>query len=136
MTAENADVLPSPGPVGRSFRLLAGVILLAAFYTTLAGHAGFFETTSPPTDLGLWIGVAITLWLLPEVVNVGWSRNWGHWPQVVVLLLALAAAVLDHVVYGRLWAPPLGAVVFALLAYTTLHLGLSFILAALFAVPG
>jgi hypothetical protein len=136
MRAENANTLPSPGPVGRSVRLLVGILLLASFYSTLVGYEGFFETASFPTDIELWVGVAITLWLLSEVVNVGWSVNWGHWPQIVVLALGVAAAGLDHLVYGRIWAPPLGAIVFGLMAYVTMHLGLSFVLAALFAVPG
>ena len=53
------------------------------------------------------------------------------------ILLACAGAILvDLVLYGQVWGPPLGVVVYAVTVYTFAHLGLSFILATVLATPG
>jgi hypothetical protein len=89
-----------------------------------------------PTGLFLWFGVAFSFFFFDQIFNVGFTRTWGRWPQAILVLLAVGAVVLDLSIYGSFWAPPLGLLVFLLLAYVTGHLGLSFILAGILAAPG
>jgi hypothetical protein len=84
----------------------------------------------------MWLGVALSFYFLAYVVNVGFTITWGRWLQLITVLVAMASVVLDLSVYGSFWGPPLGLLVFVLLAYVTGHLGLSFILAGLLATPG
>ena len=86
--------------------------------------------------LFLLTGPAFALWLLPPVVNLGFGRSWKNWSRTVVLLLCAGAILVDLLVYGQVWGPPLGAVIYAVTVYTFAHLGLSFVLATVLATPG
>ena len=94
----------------------------------------FLRQGFPQLFVFLWPVVA--LWLLPPVVNLGFGRSWKNRPRIVVLLACAGAILVDLFVYGQIWGPPLGAVVYAVTVYTFAHLGLSFVLATLLATPG
>jgi hypothetical protein len=50
--------------------------------------------------------------------------------------LIAAAAGLDVIVYGNLWGPPLGAILYALGAGVLGYMALSFLVGGIGAVPG
>jgi hypothetical protein len=131
---ERPGTLPRPGLQGRATRILFGIASLAFFGWTLANYTTLVSSGVP--NVGWWIGAGWGFYLLTDVINIGFTRTWGRWPQLVVLLLALAAVALDLSIYGGFWGPPLGLLVFLLLAFVFGPLGLSFILSAIFATPG
>ena len=55
---------------------------------------------------------------------------------MAVLLLVLALVVADLVAYGSGWGPPLGWGLFVFTTFFFGYIGMSFLLAAMFAVPG
>jgi hypothetical protein len=124
-----------PGPIGRALRLFLGCLLLY-FFTLIV--ADFRETISLaiPRHPMMWFGVALSLYFLGDVVNVGFTRNWQRMPQLVFAVVVLGAVVFDLLAYRSFWGPPLGFLIFFLLAYVTGHLGASFILAGILATPG
>jgi hypothetical protein len=84
----------------------------------------------------MWLGAAICFYFLRGVPDKGFQRAWGRWPQLVTVLLAILAIVYNLVGTGNWWGQPLGALMFVLIVYVTVHLGLSFVLASLLAYPG
>ncbi len=124
-----------PGAIGRMARIVSGCALLYFLILTLIHHTSYVSLVIPK-DPGIWIGVGFSFYFLPDVINVGFTRNWRRWPQLIIFLVALAAVVFDFFQYRSFWGPPLGLLVFALLVYVTAHLGLSFILAGILATPG
>ena len=133
-TFVQAGTLPKPRVVGRTVRLLLGLVCC---YTALK-YAGIPDVLLRLdfSRLFLLTGPAFALWLLPPVVNLGFGRSWKHWSRTVVLLLCAGAILVDLLVYGQIWGPPLGAVIYAVTVYTFAHLGLSFVLATVLATPG
>lgn len=134
-TFEKPGSLQKPGPIGRAIRIGLGCGFLYLFILTIAKFTHYVSSDIPRQPM-IWFGVALCLFFLADVVNVGFSRSWGRWPQFIAFLLALAAIAFDLLKYGSPWGPPLGLLVFVLLVYVTGYLGLSFILAAVLAVPG
>jgi hypothetical protein len=133
---EDQGSLPKPGPIGRAVRLLLGLWLLSLTYVLLRdGPAGLFDTTAP-THWTWWAGVVIGLAVTPYVVNIGFTRSWRHWPRVAVLVVSVTLILVDLVVFGAWWAPPLGVFSLLWMVYWSGHLGLSFVLASLIATPG
>ena len=127
--------LPHPGPIGRIVRALLGLASLYFVVNAVIYNRVFFETVAP-TQLGWYIAIAVGLWVVSPVVNIGLSRRWGYRPLVVVLALIGGAIALDVVFYGTLWAAPLGVVLLATIVPVHAYLGSSFILASILATPG
>ena len=126
--------LAKPRVVGRTVRMLLGLACCyGAFQYAVVPHV-FLGQDFPHVAVFLWPAVA--LWLLPPVVNLGFGRSWKNQPRMVVLLACAGAILVDLVLYGQVWGPPLGVVVYAVTVYTFAHLGLSFILATVLATPG
>jgi hypothetical protein len=121
--------------MGRGVRVIAGLALLYLFMTTLVDYADYVSLSLPSQPMR-WLGVAFSFYFLTDVVNRGFSRTWGRWPQWIVVLLALAAIVVDFLQFESFWGPPLGLLIFVLLAYVTGHLGISFLLAGILSTPG
>ena len=80
--------------------------------------------------------MGFAFWYFSDLVVVGFSRPWGRWPQVAVFPFALALVVADFAAYGSAWAPPLGWGVFVFTEFFFGFIGISFLLAAILAVPG
>lgn len=135
---EKPGTLPRPGPLGRGLRLALGIFLLYNFVIVLLHFEGLVRSLEGWDVPGgnWWLGVALAFYFLSHLVSSTLGRDWGWWPQLVVGLLALAAVGLDWVIYGSLWAPPLGFLVFLFLAYFLGHVGIAFLVAGLFATPG
>ena len=132
---EKPGSLPKPGPIGRMVRIVSGCVLLYFFIVTLTSFENYFSLTVPKHPL-MWLGVALSFYFLAYVVNVGFTITWGRWLQLIMVAAVLATVVLNLSIYGSFWGPPLGLLVFVLLAYVTGHLGVSFILAGILANPG
>jgi hypothetical protein len=125
---------PKPGTIGRGIRFIIGLFLLYFFAKTLIGYRSYISLNLPS---GLWwIGAIVSFYFLPNVVNIGFTRSWGRWPQVVALLLALAATTFDILQYGKVWGPALGLLIWVLMVFVLGYLGLSLVLAAIMALPG
>ena len=132
---QTAGALAKPGPIGRFVRFIFGVLLFAYLYALLVGWQ-YHLTTDFPADFGFFIGVAACFWVLPYVVNIGFTRNWRRKPQYFVLILTLLGIVWTLVHYGTIWGPPVSWITQIWLTYFALHLGISFVLSSLLATPG
>ncbi len=132
---EKPGSLPKPGPIGRMVRIVSGCALLYFFAVTLTNFGNYIGLVVPKHPL-MWAGVALSFYFLAYVINVGFTITWGRWLQLILVVAAMAAVVLNLSIYGRFWGPLLGLVIFVLLAYVTGHLGVSFILAGILATPG
>ena len=132
---EKSASLPTPGPIGRIVRVVPGIFLLYLFVLILSNYKGFIGSDLPRHPL-LWLGIAVSFYILPEMVGIGFGRDFGRWPQLIFGLMALLAAVIDQVKYGALWGPLLGSLTYLLLAYVTAALGISLFLAGALATPG
>jgi hypothetical protein len=132
---ERSGTFPRPRPIGRGVRLVAGAVLLYFFIVTLRNFPAYVGSRVPTHPL-LWIGVAISVYVLPEMVGIALGRSLGRWPQLIFGLLALAAVIFNLARYSSWWGPPLGLLLFLLLAYVTGIAGISFLLAGTLAVPG
>jgi hypothetical protein len=130
--------LQPPQLVGRLVRLitglLCGLVVLLVFkdlWSMLATHPVV------KLDTSLWLAIAIALYAIPDVINVGFSKTWQplyiRSGAAVLLLLAAAAAL---ILTGSAIGLPLTLAVYAFLLYTFTHLGISFLMAALLATPG
>jgi hypothetical protein len=132
---EKPGSLPKPGPIGRIVRIISGCALLYFFIVTMTNFGNYVGLTVPKYPL-MWLGVALSLYFLAYVVNVGFTITWGRRLQLILVSAAMATVMLDLLIYRSFWGPPLGLLVFVLLAYVTGHLGVSFILAGILATPG
>ena len=85
-TFVQAGTLPKPRVVGRTVRLLLGLVCC---YTVLQ-YASIPDALLRPDlpQLFLLTGPAFALWLLPPVVNLGFGRSWKNRPRNVVLSCA------------------------------------------------
>ena len=130
----NPDVLPKPGPVGRGARLVLGAVLLLLTVLTLLSFRGYVRIGAPSG--AWWLLAAASVYVLPQVMDIGFGRAWGVRSQAAAVLVAAAAVALDLILFRNLWGPPFGALLYgagsAVLGFT----GLSFVLAGLLAVPG
>jgi len=129
---------PAPLVIGRTVRIVVGVVLLYFFVVLireaphiLAARSGW----SVPRG-SWWVGAIVLILALPSVVNGGFGRRWGAWPQLIYVLLLCGAALWDRLAYKSLWAPPLGSLILLLFLYVLGHAGLSFVVAGIAATPG
>lgn len=131
MTAETFD---RPGLLGRAIRLTAGLALLTFGIKTLTEPTDWISQTVPQS-FGIWIGAAVCFRFL-RGMEKGFQRIWGRKPQLIIVLLALVAVLFNMLSYGTWWGIPLGALIFLLIVYVTMNLGVSFLLADILAHPG
>lgn len=130
--------IAKPGPVGRGWRIVNGFLTLAVLAWILSSYEIFVRSEAP----GLLASILISLGVLAsfsninELVNVGFTRAWGARPQAVVAILCLSAIAIDLFYYGKVWGPPLGIFSFLLLVYDFAHVGMSYVISGIFAVPG
>ena len=125
--------LPRPLPIARTARLVVGLGLLSLFIWNVIRHARLVDADVPVA--GYFVGVGFAFWFFSDIVNLGFSRAWGRWPQAAVFPFALALVVAGLVAYGNAWAPPLAWGVFAFTDFFNVYTGTSFLLAAGLALP-
>ncbi len=141
LTLDEPGTLHRPGIIGRTARLLFAVLCLYTVWSVLE-HSGAFLFTTQDLDstqavlVRFVVAVAFAFWLFPYVVNIGFSKAWGRWPQVAIVVLLLASAAASWVFYNVILGPPVGLIIFVWLIYVFGHLGASFVLASVLATPG
>ena len=129
-----AGTTPKPLIVGRLGRLLFGIGAALFFIWNIIQQGEHVSADIPV--FWYWIGVGVAWWYFSDLVVVGFSRRWGRWPQVAVAPVVVALLIASLVVYGNVWYLPLA---WAVYVFTEFYYGListSFLLAAIFAVPG
>ena len=135
---EKLGTLPKAGPMGRAIRLFNGIVILYFFLLVLQNYAGLVrlrEGWDTPSSLFFWLGAAWSFLLIPHMIDRGFTLTWGPWAQLVFFIIVLGVVAFDFWHYGSLWGPLLGLLVFLLMAYVFGHLGLSYIVAGIFATP-
>ena len=129
-----AGTLTRSGPIGRLLRFVFGLMcawFLMLIMTDTARTAARF-----PNIMELWPGIFFALYLFSYVINIGFGRQWGRWPQIVILSCTAAAAFGSFAAYGIVWGPPLAWFIMAWVSYLYTHLAISFFLSAVLATPG
>jgi len=134
-TFEEPGSLEKPGIYGRLVRLAIGVYLLYLSYPLIPHFQGFIGRGIALNVYNL-VGLVIIFWVLPYVVNIGWSINSKRMPQVVVIAISLLLGGLDFINSGAFYGPYLKIFTVAWFFYVVVHLGVSMVLAAVIATPG
>ena len=131
----NPGSLVRPGPIGRLVRAALGALCLYALWQILR----FAETTlaEPFSSLdNLAFLLFAPLCIINYVVNIGFSKSWGHRPLIVSLAALALAAGVAYLITGSFDSPVFGLPLTLWLGYFYAHLGLAFVLSALIATPG
>ena len=127
--------LVRPGIIGRSVRLLLGVLCLYALRDLIIYRTELIETpVSSLPNFVLMIGLCICI--INYVVNIGFSKNWGRMPVYISLGVFGLLAAASFVIEGNADSRILGTPIFVWLFYFYGHLGISFVIASLLATPG
>lgn len=131
---QQIGTLPRPLIIGRLGRLGFGLGCLF-FFVWLMVHRDAFVGSSVP-EFGWWIGVIFAFYYLSDLVVVGLSLPWGRLAQLAAIIIALVLLVANFAAYQSAWAPPLGWGLFTFTGVFYASLGVSFLVAAMLAVPG
>ena len=129
-----AGTLPKPLPIGRFGRQFAAAGSIGYFVWNVTQYGDLVGSDVP--DAAFWIGVCFAFWYFSDLVVVGLSLPWGPWPQGSVLLFAVALIIPSIGAYGSVWGSPLGWGVCLFTEFFFGYIGVSFLLAAIFAGPG
>jgi len=123
-----------PGLIGRGLRLIQGLVILFLIGPLLIelrpGMVISIGTWS------FWIGLAATIWVANEVVNIGLGRDFAPWPRYGLIELLLLGSLGDYLINGVWWGEIITLVGAAELLLVLGYLGISFVVAAALAVPG
>ncbi len=131
----DADTLKQPGPIGRLVRFSLG--LVCGWFFVFLIMVGPTQIVSQfPDMVGIWFWVIIGLYLFSYVINIGFRKQWGKKPQLVIIALAFVASFIGFMAYNNFWGPPLAWFLIIWLSYSYIHLGISFILSGILATPG
>lgn len=127
--------LHRPGPLGRGLRLLLGLLCLYALRDLASISSSIINN-----PIGVLPGLALMLVVMfcafNYVINIGYSKNWGSFPLLIVLAYLGIVALVGYLMLGNANSQVLGLSLFIWLVYLFAHLGVSFILAAVIATPG
>lgn len=132
---DEPGTLPTPGLIGRLFRLGMGVFCLYAIYELTRNFVPL-ASGSANTIASLVLFIGFGTWIFSYVINIGFLVSLGRMPMYALLAAYGAAAICGQLWTGSVWSPPLGLTIFVTMFYFYAHLGLSFLLAAIFATPG
>ena len=130
---KQAGSFAQPGPLGRGWRLIQGLVILYLISPLTALRPGGVIHVG---DVGLWLGLAFTFLVANEVVKIGLGRDYGSWPRVGVVGLFALASLGDHFINGVWWGEIITLVIAAEILLVLGYLGISFLVAAALAVPG
>jgi uncharacterized membrane protein len=115
--------------------MLLGVLCLYALFEIITITP--YVINNPVGSLpGLSLMLVFVLCIFNYVVNIGFSRDWHRIPVFVSLILLGLIALAGYLVTGNPSTRPLGIVLVAWVGYFYLHLGVSFVLAAILSTPG
>jgi hypothetical protein len=140
------DISPQADPrelhppllVGRLVRLITGLLCGLVVFQVLKDLQGMLAIhPDVQLDLSLWLAIAIGVYEIPDVMNIGFSTNWRPRNiRIAVLALLLLTSTVSLLSTGSLIGLPLALAAYAFLLYTFSHLGISFLMSALLATPG
>ena len=127
-----------PGIRGRILRILVGILQIW-FVSFMLASFDELVYSSPIVSIA-WLayfsGIAYAYRWLHVVIDLGFGVRWGHQVRRGYLIVVLATLVLDFVLYGSFWGPPLGLALIILGLYFHIHLGIAHILSGFLATPG
>ena len=130
-----AGTLKKSGPVGRTARLLLGILCLYGLLEVVR-VAPFIVADPVATLPGLSILILIDLWILNYVINIGFSKDWKYYPVMMSVIFFGIVALGGYLITGNASSSLFGISLVVWLTYFYLHLGIAFVLAALLATPG
>lgn len=137
MSLELVDkgTLTRPGLIGRLVRLALGVLCLYGFLELVIVAPHFIQR---PIELlpNLVLMIFVVLCVFNYVVNIGFGKNWKSYPLYLSLILFCFVALVSFMLTGSPDSSLLGFLIIVWMGYFYLHLGISFILAAILATPG
>ena len=129
-----AGTTPKPLPIGRILRFAFGLwtgyffVWNILYYSDRIGgdviHAGYL------------VGAGFAWWYLSDSIVVGFGLKWGRWPQIAVIPIAVVLVGASLVADEGVWGPPSAWGVFIMTQFFFGFIAPSFLLAAIFAVPG
>ena len=133
-----AGSIGGPGPIGRAYRVLNGLATLAVLVWIVLSYEAFLgpDGIGPLAAVLIGLGGVASFLNFSELVNVGFTRQWGARPQLVLAALVLAVLAFDLLRYGHAWALPLGVALYVFLVYDWAHVGLSYLVAGVAGLPG
>ena len=129
-----AGTTPKPLPIGRTLRFGAGLGAGYLFVWNILHSAD--RVGGDVIDAGYLVGAGFALWYLSDAFIVGFGLRWGRWPQIAVIPIALVLVGVSLVAGEGVWGPPLAWGVFIMTQFFYGFIAPSFLLAAIFAVPG
>ena len=128
----------APGLRGRTLRIFIGVLQIW-FVSYMLPNFNHFVYSQPKPDI-VWLiyfmGIAFAFRWLPDVVNLGFSVRWGKQLRLAYVFFFLGAVVLDLFLFGNIWGPALGILLYILGLYLHTHLGIAHILSGILGTPG
>ena len=132
---DDPGALPRPGPVGRLVRLGFGV-LCVWYILGLVEVSGELVGGDGHIRPFVWNGMAIGLFVISYVINIGFSRAWKKWPAFISAGVFLAIAGWGYLTEGTFETAFLARAVWAWEAYLYSHLGAAFLISGLIGTPG
>lgn len=127
--------LAVPGPVGRTVRLLTGLACLYWLYQLVIDHDSLIEMPVSHADQ-TWPMLIVMLLIINTVVNIGYGVDWGRWPGYASAIALVVIAVSTRLLTGSFDNAILGFTLWLWLVYFYAHVGVSFMLAGVAAIPG
>ena len=128
--------LEKPLVIGRLVRLALGAPMLYGVYQTSMGLPYILENGFPVRNIGLWVATALAFWIIPPVINIGFSLNTHRLSQWIIAGVSLVLGGYHYFAQGVVMGYALGIFTVAWVYYWLVHLGFSFILSAILATPG
>ncbi len=128
--------LKKPLIVGRLVRFSLGVLMLYGVYQTSLGWPYILENGFPVGSISLWVATAFAFWIIPPVINIGFSLNTGRLSQWIIAGVSLVLGAYHYFAEGVVMGYALGVFTVAWVYYWLVHLGFSLFLAAVIATPG
>ncbi len=133
---QKSGTLKGPGPIGRIIRLLFGLGCLFFIIMIMIKGTAVLVGFSLPRHPGWWVGIAVGFYVFSYIINIGYTRTWGRWPQLIIGLVIIIIVAFNLIRWESFWGPSLGWFILFWLAYVYGHFGISFILAGVLATPG
>ena len=128
--------LEKPLIIGRLVRAALGVLLLNGVYQLTVAWPFILENGLPADNTSLWAAAGLAFWLIPPVINIGFSLNTRRLSRWIIASVSLALGAYHYLTAGAVLGYGLGVFTTAWIYYVFVHLGFSLVLAALLATPG
>lgn len=131
----NAGSLSPPGAIGRSVRVMVGLLIIYGFYGFCSGVLNG-QHSYLPTDVLFWLAVLVSYYSLPPVFNIGYGVNVGDWVRRFYAISLVAILAFGYLSGGTAWSSTVGLLVYGLVIFVFVQLGPSFLVSGVLAVPG